>query len=256
MNYRRRRPHLAKRRKGNRKKFRIKPFHYTLGVIGLLHVVALVWYFSGNNDEPGGSGDVLVANDQNDQAEVTWTDVDSMVPPAEVEPTEPEAPKPPEPEPVGEVIPAVARAVPAEPEAPVDPENLVPTMKATLAEEPATASPPNLGAPTTGTGDGFGAGANDGFDFTAYDHIISTEFYRAWEQPRGVSIPEGHNIARLYVTIGRDGKVEQFSLAQLTGIPELDSSVLAAARKVRRLVPIPDDYGGDNYKIAINFELD
>ena len=240
------------RRKGNRKKFRIKPFHYTLAVIALLHIVGLTWYFSGDN-ESGGSGNAISANDENDQAEVTWRDVDSMVPPAEPTPTEPPTPVS---EPIGELVPAVARAVPAEPETPETDENTVRTMKATLAEEPTTATPATLGPPTSGTGEGFGDGANEGFDFTAYDHIISTEFYRAWDQPRGLEIPDGHNIARLYVTIGRDGKVKQFSLAQLTGVPELDSSVLAAARKVRQLIPIPADYVGDTYKIAINFQLD
>ena len=247
--------------------FRIRPFHVTLAVVIAIHIVAFLLFFRG--EKPGGAASATSADHKAKLASVTWQHIDSMIPAHEVE-----APLAPAAAPLpavdtsllaqgdsaapADVLPAVA-AAPSVPEfgmaevAATPPAESLPILAATAVEGSVGSVP---GAPSAGTGTGFGDGANAGFDFGAYDLLITKEFHRAWEQPLGIDTPFRQNTAKLSVRIGRDGTVERFSLARLTGVPELDSSVLAAARSVRRIAPLPDDFHGEAYEVMINFQLD
>jgi TonB family protein len=69
---------------------------------------------------------------------------------------------------------------------------------------------------------------------------------------------EGHKFSCvLKIVIKKDGTVSDASIVKSSGNPVMDESVLAAAKRVTHIAPLPDGItGGDSYTINIAFELD
>jgi TonB family protein len=90
-----------------------------------------------------------------------------------------------------------------------------------------------------------------------YDQLIQQTFNGRWVQPEGLVVgPASPLVAKLSVTIGRDGTVLHGRLVKPSGVAELDASVMRAAEAVKKIPqPLPKGLAGENYQIIINFQL-
>lgn len=75
-----------------------------------------------------------------------------------------------------------------------------------------------------------------------------------WQQPAHPA-SERPPVAKVAVTIHRDGTIESAKLAASSGFPEVDRSVLAAAHAVSHIEPLPSAVAGDSYQLIIRFVL-
>jgi TonB family protein len=93
-----------------------------------------------------------------------------------------------------------------------------------------------LGSPdgaANGVVDGSGAGSPH---WEYYQHVHD-RLYEAWEQP--ASVTDRQSAAVVLLKVGRDGRIEDVSIFRSSGNKLIDSSALAAARKVQLLEPPP-----------------
>ena len=89
-----------------------------------------------------------------------------------------------------------------------------------------------------------------------YSNLLHSRFYRAWEQPAVLNAPRGKISVPVDVQIDARGRVSGFTIAQPSGYPELDASIRAVARKVRKVEPPPSAEGSKVFQLRIFFDLD
>lgn len=59
------------------------------------------------------------------------------------------------------------------------------------------------------------------------------------------------------IRIERDGRISSAEIVRGSGNPVMDESVLAAAKRVAQIDPVPGGLGGkEAYTVNINFELE
>lgn len=87
--------------------------------------------------------------------------------------------------------------------------------------------------------------------------MIHDSFFRQWDQPTSVVDASKRFATTLRITIEKDGSISAASVVNSSGNVVMDESVLAAAKRVKRIAPLPDGISkGDAYTINIAFELD
>jgi len=111
------------------------------------------------------------------------------------------------------------------------------------------------GAGTAAKAGGHAGGGSAGSDFGWYYAMIHDRFYSQWEQPTSVVNSNQQLSALVKIRIEKDGRISNVSLAKSSGNTIVDDSVMAAARRVTQIDPLPEGLGEDYYEIKINFEL-
>jgi len=104
-----------------------------------------------------------------------------------------------------------------------------------------------------GTGRGTGAGNNQ---FTWYYEMLDDRFTNRWQQPLSIVRSTQDFVTTLKIRINKDGTIAAREIANSSGNPIMDESVLEAARKVVAVDPLPAGLGGDSFEVNINFKLD
>ncbi len=111
-----------------------------------------------------------------------------------------------------------------------------------------------IGSPT-GSPDGVVGGVGQGSPNWKYFEHVHDMMYEAWEQPG--SALDRKLMATVQVRVARDGTITDVSLRIASGSKVMDESVLAAARKVQRLDPPPDNLvRGDVANITVDFQVE
>ena len=112
----------------------------------------------------------------------------------------------------------------------------------------------------TGTGKGpgkIGGGASTGpNEFAWYYEMLDDRFTSRWEQPLSIVRSAQQFVTMLTIRINKDGTIVSREIASSSGNPVMDESVLAAARKVLVVDPLPAGLGGQTFDVNINFTLD
>ena len=104
----------------------------------------------------------------------------------------------------------------------------------------------------TGGAGGHAGGGNGESQFGWYGSMLHDRFYSEWVQP---SLGRKASVL-VQVRIEKDGRVSHFEVVKPSGIPELDESVAAVAKRVTQVDPLPNGLGnGDHYTVKINFEF-
>jgi TonB family protein len=109
------------------------------------------------------------------------------------------------------------------------------------------------GAGAGKTGSGSGAGTNE---FAWYYEMLDDRFTSRWEQPLSIVRSTQQFVTTLKIRINKDGAIVLREIANSSGNPVMDESVLAAARKVLVVDPLPAGLGGESFEVNINFKLD
>ncbi|MEA3186677.1 MAG: hypothetical protein QOD99_507 [Chthoniobacter sp.] len=105
-------------------------------------------------------------------------------------------------------------------------------------------------------GAGHAGGGNQESDFGWYHAMIHDRFYGRWDQPTSIISSSQKFVATVKIRIEKDGSISDVSLANPSGNVVMDESVMAAARRVTQIDPLPAGLGnGDHYEVKINFEL-
>lgn len=104
-------------------------------------------------------------------------------------------------------------------------------------------------------GAGRAGGGNKATDFGWYHAMIHDRFYARWDQPTSIISSDEKFVAAVKIRIEKDGHISNVSLANPSGNVVMDDSVMAAARRVTQIDPLPTGLGGDFYEVKINFEL-
>lgn len=102
-------------------------------------------------------------------------------------------------------------------------------------------------------GGGTGAGTNE---FAWYYEMLDDRFTSRWEQPLSIVRSAQQFVTTLKIRINKDGTIVAREIANASGNPVMDESVLAAARKVLVVDPLPAGLGGQTFDVNINFALD
>ena len=64
-------------------------------------------------------------------------------------------------------------------------------------------------------------------------------------------------VCTVRIRIEKDGKISSAEIIKGSGNPIMDESVLAAAKRVSQIDPLPSGLGADgSYTVNINFELE
>jgi TonB family protein len=100
---------------------------------------------------------------------------------------------------------------------------------------------------------GSGAGTNE---FAWYYEMLDDRFTSRWEQPLSIVRSAQQFVTTLKIRIDKDGSIVSREIANSSGNPVMDESVLAAARKVLVVDPLPAGLGGQTFDVKINFALD
>jgi TonB family protein len=113
----------------------------------------------------------------------------------------------------------------------------------------------------SGPGNGAGQGSGGGSiasELGWYNEMIHDRFHEQWDQPTvAAGVPAENYVALLKIRIEKDGRVSSYSLSKPSGVAVMDSSVLAAAARVKKIAPLPDRLAKRGaYEIAIKFERD
>jgi TonB family protein len=87
--------------------------------------------------------------------------------------------------------------------------------------------------------------------------MIHDSFFKQWDQPTSV-MEAGRTFATtLRITIEKDGRISSSTVVNSSGNVVMDESVLAAAKRVKRIAQLPAGIAkGESYTINIAFELD
>ena len=80
--------------------------------------------------------------------------------------------------------------------------------------------------------------------------------YEAWQTPGQVASFDKKLVTTVMLRVARDGRILDVRLQNSSGNKLMDDSVLAAARSVPRLEPLPDGLGGEAADITVNFRLE
>ena len=114
-----------------------------------------------------------------------------------------------------------------------------------------TGAPVRKAEPASGTAPSSGSG-----NFGWYHELIHDRFFGVWDQPTSI-VGSAKFTTTLRITIGADGRINNFSVVRSSGNVVMDESVLVAARRVVRIdAPPANLIKGGSYTVNINFELD
>ncbi|MEY2489944.1 MAG: hypothetical protein QOC70_1886 [Verrucomicrobiota bacterium] len=93
-------------------------------------------------------------------------------------------------------------------------------------------------------------------EFSWYGKMLHDRFYSEWIQPT-TSVGVGAKMSALVrIRIEKDGRISKFTLVRPSGNVVVDESVVAVAKKVTQVDPLPKGLGGGAfYEVNINFEL-
>jgi TonB family protein len=87
--------------------------------------------------------------------------------------------------------------------------------------------------------------------------MIHDRFYSQWDQPTSIYENKHQFVTTVKIRIQSDGTVSSVSLARPSGNTVMDESVMAAARRVKQIDPLPKGLGtGGSFEIQINFQLE
>ena len=112
-----------------------------------------------------------------------------------------------------------------------------------------------LGSPE-GAPDGIAGGIGKGSPFWSYYLQVKDQMYEAWQTPGQVASFDKKLVTTVMLRVARDGRILDVRLQNSSGNKLMDDSVLAAARSVPRLEPLPDGLGGEAADITVNFRLE
>lgn len=99
-----------------------------------------------------------------------------------------------------------------------------------------------------------GGGNSDQFRW--YHELIHDRFFNQWEQPTSIFEQDKSFVCTVKIRILKDGTISSADIVRGSGNPIMDTSVLAAVKRVSRIDPLPGGLGaGDGYAVNINFEL-
>ncbi len=86
--------------------------------------------------------------------------------------------------------------------------------------------------------------------------MLHDRFYARWDEPTGLEREEAISTVLLEIQISRDGRITSARLAKSSGNLVMDDSVMAAARRVLQVDPLPQGLGDrSGYKVNIEFQL-
>jgi TonB family protein len=115
------------------------------------------------------------------------------------------------------------------------------------------------GASGSGSGNGKAAGHGTGTgtnEFSWYYEMLDDRFTNRWQQPLSIVRSTQDFVTTLKIRINKDGTIASREIANSSGNPVMDESVLEAARTVVAVDPLPAGLGGDSFEVNINFKLD
>lgn len=118
-----------------------------------------------------------------------------------------------------------------------------------------TASEGRIGSPD-GAIDGIAGGIGKGSPFWSYYLHVHDRMYEAWEQPGQAAGWDSRLVTTLVIRVARDGRIADVRMLRSSGNRLMDDSVLAAARSVPRLQPLPEGLGNEFADITVNFRLE
>ncbi len=116
------------------------------------------------------------------------------------------------------------------------------------------------GANGAGTGSaktpgGHAGGGKSNSEYGWYYAMIHDRFYSRWEQPTSIVTSNQNFVSLVRIRIEKDGRISNVALAKSSGNVVMDESVMAAAKQVTQIDPLPEGLGEGSYEININFEL-
>ncbi len=107
-----------------------------------------------------------------------------------------------------------------------------------------------------GAANGVVGGVGQGTRHWWYYQHIHDRMYEAWERPPAAANWDRKLMATVLIRVARDGRIVDVKLQSTSGNRQLDETALAAARRVTRLEPVPNDLRGDPVEITVNFQLE
>jgi TonB family protein len=122
-----------------------------------------------------------------------------------------------------------------------------------------TSNSKGTGQAQSGDGSASKAGSAGGgsSQFGWYHELIHDRFYSQWEQPKSIFGNAKTFVTTLQIRIEKNGRISDFKILKSSGNVVMDESVLAAARNVLQIDPLPPGLGsGGAYTVNINFELE
>ncbi len=130
---------------------------------------------------------------------------------------------------------------------------------ATAASARTSAEKAGGNGPGTGNGKGTGKTGNGTGEpqFGWYFSMLHDRFHNRWEQPTSIVRAGADFVTTLKIRIAKDGMISAREIVNSSGNPVMDESVLAAAKKVEQIDPLPAGLGdGEFFEIKVNFKLD
>lgn len=101
---------------------------------------------------------------------------------------------------------------------------------------------------------GSGAGLSQ---FGWYFNMLHDRFHARWDQPTNIDRGVGDVVTTLRLRINQDGTIAEREVVKSSGAPQMDESVMAAARKVTQIDPLPAGLGnGQFFEVNVQFKLD
>jgi len=86
--------------------------------------------------------------------------------------------------------------------------------------------------------------------------MLRDRFHARWDQPVSILQQGQVYVTLVEIQINRAGEVVNATISQGSGNTTMDDSVMAAARRVTRVEPLPEGLGSaDGYKVNIEFKL-
>ncbi|MDD5349599.1 MAG: energy transducer TonB, partial [Chthoniobacteraceae bacterium] len=87
-----------------------------------------------------------------------------------------------------------------------------------------------------------------------YSNMLQDRFTSHWDQP--LSLLQNDYATLITIKIDRNGRILNVSLAQSSGNPTMDESVMTAAKRVTQVEPLPKGLGdAGGYEVNIEFKL-
>lgn len=85
-----------------------------------------------------------------------------------------------------------------------------------------------------------------------YFQKIFQEMYAAWTPPLGL---DNGLVSRVLIRVEKNGAITKVSLAAPSGNRAMDDSALAAAHRVKKLPPPPEELGNPFAEIIVHFKI-
>jgi len=107
-----------------------------------------------------------------------------------------------------------------------------------------------------GHGSGHEGGGDRETEFGWYHAMLRDRFHARWDQPVSILQQGQEYVTLVELQINRSGEVVSASISRSSGNTTMDDSVMAAARRVTRVEPLPEGLGSSSgYKVNIEFKL-